>query len=119
MIVKNLFIAEYKKFDKYSDAQDYLNGKVGMHRAVTKKYPTSKSKRPNNIRNDLIKDTIREYSASAIATSSLRRLTVSDTNVDLDGKYNKRQHVYLYTYCIIFSSSRLVYCRLFRWLLLW
>ncbi|CAF3929400.1 unnamed protein product [Rotaria sp. Silwood2] len=79
--------AEYRKFDKHSDAQDYLDGKVKIQRNFKTKYPTSKFKISNNTPINLIKDTIQECSSKSMV-SSYEKLTVSDTNTDqVKGEY--------------------------------
>jgi viroplasmin and RNaseH domain-containing protein len=84
------FLAEYKKFDIRSDAQDYLDGKVKIQKTTETKSPMKKSKISNNIPVNLMKDTIRQFSAKKMI-SSYEKLAVSDTNYDDQGKNRLRK----------------------------
>jgi len=71
------FLAEYKKFNAHSDAQEYLDGKVKIQKTVETKSPITKSKISNNIPVNLMKDTIQQFSTKKII-SSYEKLTLTD-----------------------------------------
>ncbi|CAF1134165.1 unnamed protein product [Adineta ricciae] len=73
--------AQYKKFDTYGEAQDFVDGKSGVQRTIEMKSPTKKSKRANNVPADLMKDSIKKFSVEK-AVTSFEKLTVIDTNLD-------------------------------------
>jgi viroplasmin and RNaseH domain-containing protein len=79
-----IFLAQYKKFDLHSDAQDYLNEKIKIQKTVETKSPTSKSKSTNNIPVNLIRDTIQKFSTKKM-TTSYERLTLTDTTSNDQG----------------------------------
>ncbi len=78
-------LAEYKKFNTHSDAQDYLDGKIKLQKIVQTKSPISKSKPTTNISVNLMKDTIQKFSATKI-TSSYEKLTLTDASNNDHGK---------------------------------
>lgn len=85
LIMMICILAEYKKFNTHSDAQDYLDGKIKLQKIVQTKSPISKSKPTTNISVNLMKDTIQKFSATKI-TSSYEKLTLTDASNNDHGK---------------------------------
>ena len=81
------FLAQYKKFDSHSDAQDYIDGKVKIQKTVERKSPTSISTN-NNIPATLMKDTIQKFSAKKM-TKSYEKLTLKDSTSNDQGKISR------------------------------
>jgi len=65
--------AQFKKFDIYSDAQAYFDGKIQIQKTVETKATITKPKLANKIPKNLVKDSIRKFSAI--------KLTQSDENL--------------------------------------
>lgn len=68
-----VFLAQFKKFDIYSDAQAYFDGKIQIQKTVETKATITKPKLANKIPKNLVKDSIRKFSAI--------KLTQSDENL--------------------------------------
>jgi hypothetical protein len=105
-----VFLAQYKKFNSHSDAQDYLMEKIKIQKTVETKSPTSKSKSTNNIPVNLMRDAIQKFSTNKM-TTSYEKLTLTDTTNDDQGKKPRIEglidrHCYLDTvYTVVYSDG--------------
>jgi viroplasmin and RNaseH domain-containing protein len=84
------FLAQYKKFDSHSDAQDFVDGNVKIQKTVETKSPTKSatSKSTNNIPAKLMQDTIKKFSTKKI-TTSYEKLTLTDTTSNDQGEKSR------------------------------
>ena len=92
-MVNSIILAEFKKFNIRSDAQDYFDNRIKIKKSFAKKYSSSKSKILNSIPTNLVKNTIEEFSTKQIV-SSCKTSSVRDTNDD-QGKPEGQYFMYL------------------------
>ena len=81
-------LAQYKKFDLHSDAQDYVDDKIKIQKTTEMKSPVAKSKSNHIVSVNLMRDTIEKFSTKKI-TAFYEKLTLTDTTNDDRGKKSR------------------------------